>query len=985
MISTKLRVSILLALCGGALSITTDANAARPADHLKGADDGELQLVDGRSAARRGRWEFRAAPVRPTLSTAAIATMKRDLGPSWVAWDEASGTPRRILTSGIEAPNTTVDPWEAADQAKAMVARQLAVLAPGSTMGDFVLVSNHESAGIRSVGFAQYSQGRPVVGGQLSVRFSHDRLVGIASEAIPYVHAPEPSRRISEHQTQRAAQEWLDAAVVGTQTRVGPVQGPFVLPMVHPDDDRVHTTEVFAVDVRVEAPDSAWTVYIDSESGDPVARLQSLTFASGTVLFNAPVRSPALGERADYLATQTDFIVDGQPQLSDASGFITFDNPTALVQTQLQGPLRTIINAAGEVATESLFIGDGGSTTWVAADNELVDAQISAFVHADIVKNRIRGIDPNFAYLDEQLQITVNIDDECNAFSDGSTINFFQSSESCANTAQLADVVYHEFGHAVHRQSLLPGVGAFDGSLSEGVSDYLSATITGDPLLARGFFNNDSPLRDLDPEGFEYHWPEDTGEVHAAGRIIGGALWDFRKLMIAKHGEAEGVRIADRIYYEATRRAVDMPSMHPEALLVDDDDGDLSNGTPNGCEINAAFGSHGLFSAGEGSEAVSLADDDVGFVVDLALALPSFPGCPVSATATLEYRLRSGGAITNVTMQPSAGGYSAPMPAEVAGQTLQYRVLVDYSVGAQHSLPDNMADPWYEIYVGPVETIYCTDFSGEAIEQWQTEGGFSIDVPAGTGSPVDPPTDYDGDGQVLGHSLDGTGFYNPGLSDEATGPRISFDPAAYSSVRLQYRRWLSVEDGVFDQAAILADGERVWENFISPNEDQATTHHTDREWRFHDVDLSEAAADGEIELGFSLRTDGGLELGGWAIDALCVVGVRASDPLCGNGVAEAGEACDDGNQVEGDGCSSACTIDDPPTGGAGSGGDGDPSDDSDDGGNDNDGASALADQLIDRGCVCSARTGNGSGPLPLALVLLLGYRRRRNRVTSSRS
>src|SRR5690606_30853265 len=94
--------------------------------------------------------------------------------------------------------------------------------------------------------------------------------------------------------------------------------------------------------------------------------------------------------------------------------------------------------------------------------------------------------------------------------------------------------------------------------------------------------------------GKEWHWPEDRGEVHDEGRIIGGALWDLRVALSEALGPAEGVALTDRIWYEATRRAVDIPSMYPEALLVDDDDGDLSNGTPHSCIIDQVFYAHGL-------------------------------------------------------------------------------------------------------------------------------------------------------------------------------------------------------------------------------------------------------------------------------------------------------------------------------------------------------------------------------------------------------
>jgi cysteine-rich repeat protein len=89
---------------------------------------------------------------------------------------------------------------------------------------------------------------------------------------------------------------------------------------------------------------------------------------------------------------------------------------------------------------------------------------------------------------------------------------------------------------------------------------------------------------------------------------------------------------------------------------------------------------------------------------------------------------------------------------------------------------------------------------------------------------------------------------------------------------------------------------------------------------------------------FRLESDQGLELGGWAIDDLCLVGwvptvcgdgqltgIEICDdgpdnsddnpdacrsdctaPRCGDGVSDAGEDCDDENQVAGDGCELDC-------------------------------------------------------------------------------
>src|SRR5690606_6704952 len=92
-----------------------------------------------------------------------------------------------------------------------------------------------------------------------------------------------------------------------------------------------------------------------------------------------------------------------------------------------------------------------------------------------------------------------------------------------------------------------------------------------------------------------------------------------------------------------------------------------------------------------------------------------------------------------------------------------------------------------------------------------------------------------------------------------------------------------------------------------------------REWRFHDVELTPfLGADGQLDLSFALTSDGGLELGGWTIDQLCIVGHDAAPPppppppsgggLCGDGFLDQYEQCDDGNLQNGDGCSSGCLL-----------------------------------------------------------------------------
>src|SRR5690606_16691312 len=103
---------------------------------------------------------------------------------------------------------------------------------PGASASDFVLVSNHESAGIRSVGFAQRSAGREVVGGQIGLSFSHDRLVLITSTAKPHALVPTAAARVSNADARDRARVLIDDDFPPATLRTrGAVEGPLVLPV----------------------------------------------------------------------------------------------------------------------------------------------------------------------------------------------------------------------------------------------------------------------------------------------------------------------------------------------------------------------------------------------------------------------------------------------------------------------------------------------------------------------------------------------------------------------------------------------------------------------------------------------------------------------------------------------------------------------------------------------------------------------------------
>ncbi|HEU5059290.1 MAG TPA: hypothetical protein VFU21_22310 [Kofleriaceae bacterium] len=846
-------------------------------------------------------------------------------GPAWQAsWDQATGVPSRIFGRGVAAPGAVADDAAAARHARAFLAAHIDLLAPGAAPADFVLVSNAMRRGLRVVGFRQTHAGMTVLGGQVSFRYKNDRMFAIGSEALPDVRVGRTALTAAPDAARGFARSWV-LADAAAQADAGAVTGPFVLPLVGRGGVLAYRV-VHQVDVAARAPIGRFAVFTDAATGAPVAREQQLRFADGTVRFNVPVRYPG-GQRDSYPARRGAFSVDGDPAQSDETGQVSWTgtSPGALV-ARASGPLVDVVNVSGADVQRTFTIQPGGTVTWNASGDELVEAQLNAFIHARLVKDYSRQhFAPDLEWLDQQLPVNVNIDDSCNAFSDGESINFFQSSAQCANTGQLADVVYHEFGHALHTHSIVEGVGAFDGAHSEGLADYLSATITGDPGMGRGFFYDDGPLRHIDPPHMEHIWPRDVGEIHFTGLIFAGAMWDLRKLLIQQYGRTRGAELADRLFYATLQRATSIPTTYVEVLVEDDDDGDLSNGTPNICDINAAFGMHGLRAvAAELTPLAAEIPGEDGFPVTLTVG-GLYAQCPGDglAGATLEWVLRGAALDDTETIamtEDEDGTWHATIPPVEAGQVVRYKVIVDFQDGTFKSFPDNPADPRFEFYVGEVVPLYCTDFDTDPFAEGWTHGlTGGVDEegaddwmwgplmsPPSSGDPIEPFTGE----AVLGNDLGGedyNGTYQPDKVNFAQAPRV--DVGQFSDVRLQYWRWLGVEDAFFDQATIYANEQQAWRNFDSEQGDQSATQHTDREWRFHDVPVSELISDRTLDVKFEISSDGGLEFGGWTIDDYCVVAAAGS--ICGDGVITGGETCDagDGNDDEApDACRSNCRL-----------------------------------------------------------------------------
>jgi hypothetical protein len=221
---------------------------------------------------------------------------------------------------------------------------------------------------------------------------------------------------------------------------------------------------------------------------------------------------------------------------------------------------------------------------------ELYTSQTNAYYHVNAVHNWVasRGVSP--AGIDIAIPTSVNANDVCNAYySPGSSaLTFFRSGGGCLNSA-YDTVVYHEYGHFV--DDAAGGISFADG-ITEGWGDVLAVYMSGQPLIAEGFYGTPgSKIRTAD-NSYVY---VATDEIHTNGQAWAGFAWHLRQNLISSLGTSAGVALAETLVVPVfLANPVDIPNAVREVAIRDDNDGNLSNGTPHFAQIQAAANQHGL-------------------------------------------------------------------------------------------------------------------------------------------------------------------------------------------------------------------------------------------------------------------------------------------------------------------------------------------------------------------------------------------------------
>ncbi|HIC90188.1 MAG TPA: DUF11 domain-containing protein [Anaerolineae bacterium] len=450
------------------------------------------------------------------------------------------------------------------------------------------------------VRFRQLWAGYPVFGAETSVHMGRNGRVQVAHvKHLPDLQVVLPVHRISGDEAKAIAAASIrfkpEAGTHGTARRQ-----LLVFPL-----DAHHGRLAWQVEIFANCPLGDWLMLVDAESGEILHQENRISLDSGSgAVFNpnpvqtsgSPTSFPSDNNDADSPALQSQernvtllgirsAATNPLHQLKGEYVDVTFQSSAYKPAGQAQEPTGQYFYHRDDDRFEEVMV-------YYHIDRAERYFQSLGFSNSNFPPNGIRDY-PTKAnahwYTDDQSFYSTG--DNAVHFGDGGV-----------DDAEDADIILHEYGHAVqHDQNSSWGGGEMD-AMGEGFGDYLAASLSadlGDPTYQSVHaacvgdwdavsYNPGNPacLRRVDGNK---HYPEDlTGEEHEDGEIWSRALWDIR--------QAVGGEVADRIILESHFYLPGRSMMRDGAEAILDADQNLYGGAHR-TAIVMAFYQRGILEA----------------------------------------------------------------------------------------------------------------------------------------------------------------------------------------------------------------------------------------------------------------------------------------------------------------------------------------------------------------------------------------------------
>jgi hypothetical protein len=670
-----------------------------------------------------------------------------------------------------------------------------------------------------TVRFDQVLEGVPVEDGRINVLFDlQGRLLSLHTTAAPTIDDP------ATHPAFDAAFASLIAREAFTRTEgVEPNHyGAAKLVFAHVDDQETRRwTLAWQVDAQWIEPGfdpKGYTYTIDARTRQVLKRATSIHHldVTGTVSSMATpgtaadhAGNPPVATPMPYMQVQS----SAGTVFTDANGDFTFPgvNAPLNVTVSYTGTFTNVVNFAGSNHTQvfnNVQPNQPNALLMNPSSSPLVTAQANGFNWVNKQRDWIRSIFPNDNTADFLSTTNVNQSQTCNAFFNGSSTNYFAPGGGCNNTC-YSSVVAHEMGHWLN---VLYGTGNGSDGMGEGNADIFSVYMLDEPLVAPFFYTSGAPIRDAqnNRQFCGDMSPGCYGAVHTDGEVWMGAAWKIRTRLNGSLGNALG-DLQSSLLFLGWMNSYNQTGINSiietQWLTLDDNDGNIGNGTPNYAEIDGGFRQQGF--PGFGLQFVTFSNvtqlltttDEVGpYIVNADVVAAINP--PLSS-ATLRYRV-NGGAIQVVPMTNVGGDtYTAAIPGQPAPAGIEYVVTGQDNVGSANSYPSSDLTQGLSFAVGQLSVLYATTFESGA-GGWVRTGGSATSGlwvhgdPNGTAAqPEDDHTTFPGvncwfTGQAAPGAAIGTNDVDGGTTYLLSS---TLDLTGALTPQISYWRWFSNTQG----------------------------------------------------------------------------------------------------------------------------------------------------------------------------------------------
>lgn len=420
---------------------------------------------------------------------------------------------------------------------------------------------------------------------------------------------------------------------------------------------------------------------------------------------------------------------------------------------------------------------------------------VNAYVQANTVRDYVLAHSPNYPTIKTQAEfrVNVNVSGTCNAFYNGSSINFYPAGGGCPSTA-FADVVHHEYGH-----HLVQVAGSLQASYGEGMGDVMGVLITDEPVLGYGFSGNcNAGIRNANNTK---QYPQ-TGEIHDAGQLISGCVWDVRnRLRTSNPSTYRAIIAALAINSMPLHNGGDInPQITIDYLTLDDDNGDIGDGTPHYADINGGFSVHNMAGPPLVPLAFSFPDGqpttiDPDGTTTMRVVVSANANQPQPNTGKLYFDPENDGTFISASMtQTSPNNYTATFPSGPCGGSVRYYVSARTTSNVEAFSPGTAPSEYTLADVAAVSVTALSDTFqtnlgwATSADASTTNGLWERGVPSG-GNPGAPTTDYDGSGSCF---LTGNAT---GYSDVDGGhvylDSPTFNASGAGEATLSFARWFT--------------------------------------------------------------------------------------------------------------------------------------------------------------------------------------------------